>query len=237
MDIVTIYWILFFIGLGFAVVTAVFIGFGEALAGHDVDFSTDHDMDLGGGADTVDLGGAHADIGGADAVDIGGAHADLDTGDFFHGHGEVALNPVSPITIFSFLGGFGGGGLIGHFIGLTSWGTILIALPVGFLVAFGIYYIMMVINRTNISSEARATEAVGVTAEIITPIVEDGTGEIAYVSRGSRYSSPARSIDGKSIGRGRAVKIWRIVGSTCYVKEIMPEEAEQPPTDPQDKSD
>jgi membrane protein implicated in regulation of membrane protease activity len=227
MDIVTIYWILFLIGLGFAVVSAVFVGFGEAMGGHDYDFSTGHDVDLGGGADTVDLG----------AADIGGAHAGLETGDFFHGHGEVALSPVSPITIFSFLGGFGGGGLIGHYIGLVSWATILIALPVGFLVAFGIYYLMMVINRTNISSEARATEAVGVTAEIITPIVEEGTGEIAYVSRGSRYNAPARSIDGKSIGRGKAVKVWRIVGSTCYVKEIMPEEAEQPPTDPQDTSD
>jgi len=222
MDIVTIYWILFLIGLGFAVVTAVFVGFGEALSGHDVDFSTDHDFDLGTGADTVDIGTAHGDI---------------DTGDFFHAHGEIALNPVSPITIFSFVGGFGGGGLIGHFIGLAAWGTLLIALPVGFLVAFGIYYVMMVINRTNVSSEARATEAVGSTGEIITPIVEEGTGEVAYVSRGSRYSAPARSIDGKSIGRGRAVKIWRIVGSTCYVKEIMPEEAEQPPVDPQDKSD
>jgi membrane protein implicated in regulation of membrane protease activity len=232
MDIVTIYWIMFFLGLVFAVVTAVFIGFGEAMAGHDVDFSGAHDVDLGAGVDTVDVGGA--DMG--DMGDMGGAHVDLDTGDFFHAHGEVALNPVSPITIFSFLGGFGGGGLIGHYVGLTAWGTLFIALPVGFLVAFGIYYIMMVINRTNISSEARATEAVGVTAEIITPIVEDGTGEIAYVSRGSRYSAPARSIDAKSIGRGRAVKIWRIVGSTCYVKEIMPEEAEQPPTDPQDKS-
>jgi membrane protein implicated in regulation of membrane protease activity len=224
MGIVTIYWILFSLGLGFAVITALFAGFGEAIAGHDVDFSTDHDLDLGGGADTVDLGAAHGDMG-------------LDSGDLFHGHGEVALNPVSPITIFSFLGGFGGGGLIGHYMGLVTWATVLIALPIGLVLAFGLYYLMAVINRSNISSEARATEAVGLTAEIITPIVEDATGEIAYVSRGSRYNSPARSIDGKTIGRGKAVKVWRIVGGTCYVKEIMPEEAEQPAVDTLDHPD
>ena len=88
MTILTIYWILFLIGLGFAIVSAVFVGFGEAMSGHDVDFSTDHDFDLGGGADTVDFGGMH--------------DADLGTGDFFHGHGEIALSPISPITIASY---------------------------------------------------------------------------------------------------------------------------------------
>jgi len=145
------------------------------------------------------------------------------------------MSPVSPITIASFIGGFGGGGLIGHYLGWPTGVTVLLAVPVGFVIAFGIYYLMLVINRTNISSEARAGETVGITAEIITPIVEDATGEIAYVSRGSRYNSPARSIDGKGIGRGRAVKIWRIVGSTCYVKEILPEEAEEPMVDISDQ--
>jgi membrane-bound ClpP family serine protease len=105
------------------------------------------------------------------------------------------------------------------------------------LVGFGIYWLMYKLNESNVSSESRASEVVGATAEIITPIVEDGTGEIAYVSRGSRYSSAARSIDGKSIAKGKAVKIWRIVGSTCHVKEILPEEAEQPGVDTLDQKD
>jgi membrane protein implicated in regulation of membrane protease activity len=226
MAIITVYWILFLLGLGFAVISAVFVGFGEAMGGHDVDFSTGHDVDLGGGADTVDLGG----------VDVG-AHADVGAGDFYHGHGEIALNPVSPITIFSFMGGFGGGGIIGNALGWPLWATVFFAIPVGFLLAFGIYYLMWMINRSNISSEARASEVVGLTGEIITPIVEDAVGELAYISRGSRYTSPARSIDGKSIGKGRAAKVWRIVGSTCYVKEILPEEAEHPGIDMMDHPD
>ncbi len=222
MTLVTIYWILFLVGLGFALISVIFAGFAEAMGGHDVDFSADHDMDLGG-ADTSDFGGA--DI----SHDF-----DVSSGDFYHGHGEVALSPVSPITIAAFVGGFGGGGLIGFFLHMPTWGTILVGLAVGFAIAFGIYYLMYVINKSNVSSEARVSDAVGITAEIITPIIEDATGEIAYILRGSRYNGAARSLDGKSIGRGRAVKIWRIVGSTCYVKEILPEEADSPGADPID---
>jgi hypothetical protein len=206
MDITTIYWILFLLGLGFAVVSMVFSGLGAG-----------HDMDAGGGGH-FDMGSAH--------MDAGAAHGDM--GDLYHGQGEIAMNPVSPMTIFSFLGGFGGGGLIGHFLGLPIWGSLLVALPVGFILAFSIFYFMMVLNRSNVSSEAHISEAIGVTGELITPITEDGTGEIAYVSRGSRYTSPARSIDGKSISKGRPVKVWRVVGSTFFVKEVMPEEVESP---------
>lgn len=223
MDIVTVYWILFLVGLGFAVLSAVFVGFGAALGGHDVDFSGAHDVDLGGGVDTVSFGDGGGDIG-------------LESGDFYHAQGEIALSPVSPATIASFLCGFGGGGLIGHSIGLEAWGTILIALPVGIFSGGIVYWLMFKLSSLSASSEARASEVIGTTAEIITPIVEDGSGEIAYVSRGSRYNSPARSLDSKSISRGRVVKIWRLVGSTAYVKEIPPEEADHPPVELQDDS-
>lgn len=216
MTMVNVYWILFLVGLGFALISSILAGFGEAMGG-GTDIGADHGGDLGVGGDAgVDLG--HA---GVDMMDHGG----------FHGHGEIGLNPVSPITIAAFLGGFGGGGVIGTSAGLSPAVSLSIAVPVGLLVGFGIYFIMYKINQGNVSSESRTSEVVGMTAEIITPIVEDSTGEIAYISRGSRYSSPARSIDKKTITRGSAVKIWRIVGSTCYVKEIMPEEAEDPGED------
>jgi len=229
----TIYWILFLVGLGFSVISAVMAGFGDIGGGHDLGGAGGHGADFSGGHD-IGLSGGHG-------VDMGGGHAgDLGAADTFHSGGEIALSPLSPITIAAFIGGFGGGGLIGHYMGLADWAgpwaTLLIALPVGFILAFGIYYLMYLINKSNVSSEARAVEAIGVTAEVITPIVEDSTGEIAYNSRGSRYTSPARSLDGKTIAKGRPVKIWRLVGSTCYVKEIPPEEAEQPPEDKVDDS-
>jgi membrane protein implicated in regulation of membrane protease activity len=216
LDPYVIYWILFLLGLGFAVISGVLAGFAD-LGGH---------MDMGG----HDFGG-HMDAGSAHDVTTG--HGDM--GDTYHGQGEIQLSPVSPMTIFAFVGGFGGGGLIGMYLNLPIWGSLLIALPTGFLIAFGIYYLMASINKTNISSEARASDVIGITAEIITPITDDGMGEVAYNNRGSRYNSPARSVDGVSIAKGRPVKIWRVVGGTCYVKEIHPEEAEHPETDVSDR--
>jgi len=138
------------------------------------------------------------------------------------------MSPVSPSTIAAFICGFGGGGLIGNALGFPTWGTVLVAVPIGLFSGGIVYFLIFKLSQLSASSEAREYEIIGSTAEIITPIVEDNTGEIAYVSRGSRYNSPARSLDGKSIGRGAAVKIWRLVGSTAYVKEIPPEEADQP---------
>jgi len=78
MDIITIYWILFLVGLGFAVISAITVGFGTAMGGHGVDFSGTHGLDIGHGADTSGLdGGAQGDF-----------HPQ--TGDFYHGEGEVA---------------------------------------------------------------------------------------------------------------------------------------------------
>ena len=54
----------------------------------------------------------------------------------------------------------------------------------------------------------------------ITPIPANGVGEIAYVNGGSRYTAPARSLDGLEIANGKAVKIARIVGSQFYVEMI-----------------
>ncbi|MFH1675917.1 MAG: NfeD family protein [bacterium] len=224
--LLTIYWVLFLLGLGFALIAGLSMGLSE-IAGGGTDF---------GGGDT-DMGGAdgfHMDTGGAD---MHGGDMDLSSSNVFHGQGEIALHPVSPMTIFSFIGGFGGGGLIGAYAGLNSWLSVLIALPVGFVIAFSLYFLMYKINQSNVSSESRVSEVIGSTGELITPIVGDATGEIAYVSRESRYVAPARSIDGKSIAKGRPVKIWRIVGSTCFVKEILPEEAEQPGKDILDNPD
>jgi membrane protein implicated in regulation of membrane protease activity len=225
MNIITIYWILFGLGLGFAAISAIFHGFGEAMSGHGIDLPGGHDIDLSGGHD-VDLSGG---INSVDMADLGGGH--LDTGDVFYGQGEISLSPVSTPTIFSFIGAFGGGGLIANYIGLNTWGTLLVAVPLGLVVAFGVYYLMYILNKVTGSSEARIIDTIGLAAEIITPITEEGMGEIAYVARGSRYNAPARSLDGKSIARGKAVKIWRVIGSTYYVKEILPEEADSPSGD------
>ncbi len=59
---------------------------------------------------------------------------------------------------------------------------------------------------------------IGAEANVITPIPENGVGEIAYVVGDTRYTAPARSENGAAVANGRTVKITRIVGTQFYVK-------------------
>ena len=61
---------------------------------------------------------------------------------------------------------------------------------------------------------------VGTKATVITPIPENGVGEIAYVQGGARYTAPARVETGGALGSGRVVKITRIVSTQFYVQAI-----------------
>jgi hypothetical protein len=58
------------------------------------------------------------------------------------------------------------------------------------------------------------------TASIVTPIPENGVGEIAYVQSGSRYTAPARTENGSPVAAGKLVRITRIIGSQFYVEPL-----------------
>ena len=86
-------------------------------------------------------------------------------------------------------------------------------------VAFYVFNAMF--KKTQSSSESHVASLVGQSASIITPIPENGVGEIAYVQGGSRYTAPARTEDGKPVPSGKPVRISRISGTQFYV-EIVP---------------
>jgi len=153
-------------------------------------------------------GEAHADIGG---------HADTDFGATA---GEVTFSPVSPTVIATFITAFGAGGVVG--LEALRWSTLAslgLAVGSGLVIAGLVYGVLdLIYKKTQGSSEERAEDLVGLMGEIITPIAPGGTGQIAYVARGSRSSASAKSVDGEAIGRGAAVEIVRVAGSTIYVK-------------------
>jgi hypothetical protein len=47
-----------------------------------------------------------------------------------------------------------------------------------------------------------------------------GLGEVAYVLRGSRYTNPAKTVDGKELPVNTLVKIVNQVGTTFIVQKI-----------------
>jgi membrane protein implicated in regulation of membrane protease activity len=150
----------------------------------------------------VDGSGGHAEAG-ADASDMPGVSA------------------FSPTIIAAFVTAFGGFGIIFRQIPATSnpWVSAPLAVIGGAGTAAGLVYVLRALFRkTQSSSEAKVASLVGTVATIITPIPQEGVGEIAYVQGGTRYTAPARSETGAAIANGRLVKICRIVGTQFYVR-------------------
>ncbi|MFB3895897.1 MAG: NfeD family protein [bacterium] len=166
------------------------------------------------------IGGHHFDFGGHD-IAVGGH----DVGTEYSG-GEVQFSPMSPVVIATFITAFGAVGLISLFALKIS---ALLSVLVSVIVALGIAAVVFMVfakifSITQSSSEALISDLVGTIGEVTTPISASGLGEIAYVQRGSRYSSPAKSADGNSIERNTSVKIVKVVGNTVYVQPAVEEQ-------------
>ncbi|MBP7148205.1 MAG: hypothetical protein KBD01_11705 [Acidobacteria bacterium] len=150
-------------------------------------------------------------------ADLGDGDIHVDAG----GHVETdSPHPVSGTTIATFITGFGAGGTIGHYV--LAWRRVPslgLATASGICLAALAYGVLTIIFRqTQAGSEFAADEVVGREAEIITPIVGGGTGEIAFVIKGQREHASARTLDGSDIPRGRLVVIEKVVGPTVYVR-------------------
>jgi membrane protein implicated in regulation of membrane protease activity len=130
----------------------------------------------------------------------------------------------SPTVLASFVTAFGAFGLVFSRIDATRspWVSAPLALIGGGLIAGAVFWLFNTLfNKTQSSSESHVASLVGQTASILTPIPQDGVGEIAYVQGGSRYSAPARSEKGVPVAAGQTVTITRVVGTQFYVQAIQ----------------
>jgi len=163
------------------------------------------------------IGGELHDLGfGGGHVDLGGGH------DITFEHGEVSVTSLSPVTIASFVTAFGAFGLISAGLFNVSPQASLLWAAIGALViaaiahfAFGYFLI-----APQSSSEVTAEHVVGTTGEVITPIAAGRLGEVAFVARGGRVTTSARTTGDQSIPRGTMVTIERVVGNVAIVKPL-----------------
>ena len=176
--------------------------------GIDFDVDVDHDFDLG---HDVDVG---HDVG------HGVEHGELAMADGSLTH----LGPFSPMIVAMFFVCFGGSGVIFTRAIPLSYLSLLPSLASG---VGGAWVSMQAFNKlfaaTEGSSEARVWRLVGREAQVITPIPVDGVGEIQYVARGSTFSAPARTADGKPVERGTAVTIVDSSQAIFKVKKSVEE--------------
>ncbi|HTY87422.1 MAG TPA: NfeD family protein [Candidatus Acidoferrum sp.] len=157
---------------------------------------------FGGHGDHVLGSGGHAEAG-ADASD------------------QPGMSIFSPTIMASFVTAFGAFGLI--FTQFPRTSSAAISAPLSLLGGAAVagtllVFLRYVFSHTQSSSESRVAALTGTVANVITPIPENGVGEIAYVVGGTRYTAPAREESGKPVSNGAAVKIIRIVGNQFYVQ-------------------
>ncbi len=157
---------------------------------------------------------------GGDGHGIGtGGHAEAG----FDNSGIPGLSFFSPVVLASFVTAFGGFGILLSDVKATSnvWVSAPLSIAGALCVAFGVLALFnTVFSKSQSSSEAHVGAMVGQTATLLSPIPENGVGEIAYVQGSSRYTAPARSEKGAAIGNGEAVRVTRVVGTQFYVERI-----------------
>jgi hypothetical protein len=237
--LLNIYWFSFALGLGYLLIAAALGAFGMAGHGHAADHSGEgQDFDLThGGLDSADHDFAQGEAQGFDSsaadfhAESGDFHAEAQGG---HDHTDAQHNMgsasdaagadfasyklASPTSIAALLTGFGGGGLMAAASGLPAPLSLAAALG-GSIVACALAW--LVIGKWLMSlqstSYAKQIDMLGLEAEVLTPLEQGATGEIAYVLDGTRFTAPARLAGGERIGRREKVRIARVKDNIVYV--------------------
>ncbi len=197
----------------------------SAFLGHLGDFGDGGHGDGGGHSD----GGGHADgDGGADGHADGdgdGGHYGVDGG----GVGKVSAGDMggafhfpffSPLAIATLFTAIGAWGLIARYaIGVSDANSLLIALPASVATAYAVTYAgWRMVSSSRGTSMILAGQFAGTSGEVLTPIPEEGVGEVAALVNGQRFTASARDIKGRAIARGKQVRIVRMSGATLLVE-------------------
>jgi membrane protein implicated in regulation of membrane protease activity len=179
---------------------------------------------IGGAVASVDLPDMDIDVPAADLpgdIDIPNIDFSVDHAPSFD-HGSVDVSPLSPITIASFVTSFGGLGLIGtQLLRFPETVSLFFAAGGAAIIAGGMFYFYSrVLVAGQGSSEIQLGQIRGKQAEVIIPVPQNGLGQIALVTRGTRTTWAARSADGSPIPRGTIVNIQAVTGSTVIVNRL-----------------
>lgn len=147
-----------------------------------------------------------------------GGHDVTDSGDIAHG-GADGISPLKPIVIATFITLFGGFGTIGHFVSNAAAILVfLFALLMGLIGAAAIFYTVVLPMYKCQSNSVISNESISNTvADVITPIPLEGLGEVTYVASGSKYISPAKSLNQEEIPKGSQVIIVEIKDNIAEV--------------------
>ena len=134
--------------------------------------------------------------------------------------GTFHIPLFSPLSLATFCGALGAIGLGAVFgLQLSDPVSLAIAIPGAFVFTYVVTYVAWRLLASSTGSQTvRESDLVGATADVLTPIPQDGLGEVAAMVRGQRHTAPARTLDGTPVSRGTIVSVVRVTGATLIVE-------------------
>ncbi len=205
----SIYTFSFVLGLGFAVLSAVFSAFsGDSDADHG-DLSSSHELVHDSGDGVVDIHHAGHDT----------SHAQADAGD------SNLPGPAlfSPMTISVFATSFGGFGICWQKVFGNYFAVMGIVAGIIFACMIAVltfYAFAMVFREVQSSSNVKESDMIGINGELTVGINDENPiGQVVFAAKGRRQVAMARSIDGKMIEKNRKVNIIKADNNYLYVQE------------------
>jgi membrane protein implicated in regulation of membrane protease activity len=136
------------------------------------------------------------------------------------GDGAFSFSFLSPLSLATFCGATGALGLLARFgLHLSDAASVAVALPAALLFTYAVTYAAwrLLVSSTG-TQTVRQADLTGATAEVLTPIPQDGLGEVVALVRGQRHTAPARTADGSPVPRGVIVSVERVAGVTLIVR-------------------
>lgn len=154
-------------------------------------------------------------------IDIGlDAHIDGNI-DGSNSSGGFPIFPLKPITIVSFITVFGGVGIIGTHYEYNWIIVFAVAAILGLMISAALYsFIVIPLYKAQNTSAVSQEELIGMTAVVISPILENGFGTIAYIVNGSKYNAPAQHVAKKAVKQGEEVLIYEIKNNVFYIEPL-----------------
>ncbi|MEW8957390.1 NfeD family protein [Clostridium sp.] len=144
--------------------------------------------------------------------------------DFLNIDGDLGLSFLGvfkPVIIICFLLIVGGVGLFGEYKGFNSIIVLIVAVAIGVILAYCIEkFIFKALKKAENTSTHSQRDIKGAKATVISPIIKDGFGTIAYVIEGNIYNAPAKATGGERIEQGEEVVINKIENSVYYVTSL-----------------
>ena len=207
-----IYTFSFVLGLGFAVISAVFSSFSGDSDVHHGDMVSSHELVHGGHEAGHDAG---HDAGHEASHDADGS-----------GHGDSNLTTpsiLSPMTLSVFATSFGGFGICwqkvfgNNFAPLGAVSGVIFAVVVA---VFTFYVFALIFKETQSTSNVRLDDMIGLPGDMTVGINDENPiGQVVFAAKGRRQVAMARSADGKPIEKNRKVNIIRADNNYVYVQE------------------